>query len=216
MTEQTTPAADPYLDFISPEMRENYVDIATSLAAFDEQIATLQRHRRALIDERQAAIDMAVADATDDATIVALRRSGDAGAQRLVDEVRALSPRLYDTIEFSATGTEENFVGPYLSLMEYPTRPLADVDTEALAAVLVEFARRFCPVPPQTGEYAGMVCGDILTDGDVGLTLLYAPDGSEAVLLIGRSREVRGTLADVLTAAIREVKRQRAEDDHDF
>lgn len=212
---ENTETTDPYVDLISPEVRDDYLALGRGAAALDDEIAALQSQRRVLLDERQAILDMAAADTTSDLSLVALRKSGGVAAQRLLDEVRALSPRLYDTIEFSATGTEENFVGPYLSLMEYPTRPLADVDTEALAAVLVEFARRFCPVPPQTGEYAGMVCGDILTDFE-GFTFLYKPDGTEAVLFFSRTRETRGTLAEVLAAGIKETKRQRAEADADY
>jgi hypothetical protein len=214
MTEQTQPETDPYLDLISPEVREEYVSVANAAAAFDEQIAVLQRHRRALIDERQAILDMAVADATDDATIVALRKSGDAGAQRLLDEVRGISPMLYDYIEWTSRADEQERPGPYVSLLNHRERPLDSLDPADLAAVMIEFARRFCPDPPAVGSAPGMVVANLMTDSGDGLTIHYTPDGSDAWMFPHRERT--GTLLDICGAAIREAIRLREADDHDF
>lgn len=208
MTEQTQPETDPYLALISLQVREDYVLAGRGAAALDDEIAVLQRQRRVLIDERQAILDMAVADATDDETIVALRKSGDAGAQRLLDEVRGISRMLYDYIEWTSPADEQERPGPYVSLLNSRERPIADLDPADLAAVLTEFARRFCPNPPAVGSAPGMVVVEFMTDNGDNLFAHYAPDGSDAWMFPHRERS--GTLLAICGAVIREAVRLRA------
>lgn len=216
MTEQTNAAKDPILDAIPTDMREDYARLETGIEAFDEEIAALQWQRRRLLDERQAILDMAAADATDDATLTMLRNTGKFAGERFEEAVHSVSPLLYSSIEFSASGSyTDRHPGPYLSLMNHRDRPIADVDPADVVAALIEFARRFCPDPPQVGEYAGMVCGDALTETD-SMTFYYTPDGSEAVLASRRyGQDMRGTLAEVAAAAVREAQRRATRHDHE-
>lgn len=196
------------------------------IAEIHAQMDALRDELKPLITQREAALDLYAQTIDDPVVLLSLRGSSQSARDKILADVRALHPYMYEVNEYLVHDWDETgkpkgetirLVGPHVSLMHHRDKYPSANQSGPLAEALIAFARAYVPNPvgllPEwgMGDHTGMIQCDLLTEHDNSPVIWYTPDGARAAYYddttnghTGWETPIEGTLTEVLARAIKD------------